>query len=634
MGRVFLALLSTLFLVTQVMAGTWTSNNFFYQPAIGGRGDDEKAKFDLGLNRVDARLANEKWLNDSAYNGDLNTAITAIGGAKTVLSIPAGNWPIAADLTVPANLRLKFAHGAVLTIPTGKTLTINGALEAGPYQIFSCTGTGKVVFTAGAVEQFYPEWWAANTTPGTTDMTAAILAAYTAAQDAGRGLVRLLPNQYAVADLVLPKNGAPTNLLGLTVAGSGQGTKIVPAAGHTSGNYLITLSGTHADATRWVTLRDFYVSGEGTRTKGIYVGPSSTCRLMDITIIACVGTGLDLERPYDLYADRVRVYGCGSYADSEAAVIFREDSGSGTWGNQVYWTDCNVEASAYRGMEIKGCSFIDWKGGKIHGKVIASSSESLELLYIDGGSPVNMTGVQFSHGHYADAIVITDMDGSLGGTELWSRVNFNGCYFMQMESHTPASFSMDVIKYDAGDGQSHLIVNGCYFDKSTGLGPNGRYIHITSSVANTKVAIGNNTWLEAADPTIRIQDDRTSAARELGGNFQYLQAWNMVLGGNTASGTLITLASDAITYVDSYCRVATEGGAGSDDLATINGGRIGSVLVLRVALQAQPVTVKHGTGNIWLTGKADFVLNSNKDILVLFNTDGATWVQIGGGDNG
>ena len=142
MGRVLLALVSTLFLVTQVMAGAWTSNNFLYKPAIGARGDDEKAKFDSGLNRVDSRLANEKWLNDSLYNGNLGTAITTIGSAKTVLSIPAGNWPIAANLTVPANLTLKFTHGALLTIATGMTLTINGPLDAGLYPVFSCTGPG------------------------------------------------------------------------------------------------------------------------------------------------------------------------------------------------------------------------------------------------------------------------------------------------------------------------------------------------------------------------------------------------------------------------------------------------------------------------------------------------------------
>jgi hypothetical protein len=94
MGRVLLALVGTLFLVVQVMAGTWTNNSFLYKPATGARGEDEKAKFDLGLNWVDSRLANEKWLNDSRYGGDLGTAVTAIGSAKTVLSIPAGNWPV------------------------------------------------------------------------------------------------------------------------------------------------------------------------------------------------------------------------------------------------------------------------------------------------------------------------------------------------------------------------------------------------------------------------------------------------------------------------------------------------------------------------------------------------------------
>jgi len=161
MGRILLALVSTLFLVVQVMAGTWTSNNFLYKPDIGSRGADEKAKFDSGLNRVDSRLANEKWLNDSLYGGDLGAAITAIGSAKTVLSLPAGNWPAASNLTVPANLTLKLAPGAVLAVGTGATLTINGPLEAGLYQIFSCAGTGKVTFGQGSVKETYAEWWGA-----------------------------------------------------------------------------------------------------------------------------------------------------------------------------------------------------------------------------------------------------------------------------------------------------------------------------------------------------------------------------------------------------------------------------------------------------------------------------------------
>jgi hypothetical protein len=159
-------------LVVQVMAGTWTSNNFLYKPAAGARGDDEKAKFDSGLNRVDSRLANEKWLNDPAYNGDFGTAVSHIGNAKTILSIPAGNWPIAANLTVPATLTVKFTHGASLAIPTGKTLTVNGPIEAQPYQIFSCTGTGKVVF--GSQKVVYPEWWGAVINAPVTDCGSAL----------------------------------------------------------------------------------------------------------------------------------------------------------------------------------------------------------------------------------------------------------------------------------------------------------------------------------------------------------------------------------------------------------------------------------------------------------------------------
>ena len=240
MGRVLLALVSTLFLVTQVMAGAWTSNNFLYKPAIGARGDDEKVKFDLGLNRVDSRLANEKWLNDSLYGGDLGTAITAIGSVKTVLSIPAGNWPIAANLTVPANLTLKFVHGAVLTIATTKTLTINGPLDAGLSPIFSCTGTGKVMFGPGSIKAAMPQWFGA-TGDGTTDDTAALNATVTAVP-AG-GVIHLLPGTYKTSGWLINKT---VSLIADTpfLYGSGSQAATVKAAGAQA--YVLKFQGTYA----------------------------------------------------------------------------------------------------------------------------------------------------------------------------------------------------------------------------------------------------------------------------------------------------------------------------------------------------------------------------------------------------
>ena len=168
-----------LFLVLAIcFNGTWTTNEFGYKPSLGARGTTEKGYFDSGLDRIDTRLGKVVWVGDPKYGTTVQTALTAIGTTNpTVLRVPVGTWAITADLPVPANVTLKPERGAILTISTTKTLTINGPLEAGPYQIFSCAGSGKVLFGSGTVKEVYPEWWATNTTPGTTDMQPAIQAA-------------------------------------------------------------------------------------------------------------------------------------------------------------------------------------------------------------------------------------------------------------------------------------------------------------------------------------------------------------------------------------------------------------------------------------------------------------------------
>lgn len=171
-----LALLVTLTMFTPVMAGTWTSNNFLYKPAIGARGEAEKAKFDSGLNLVDSRLAKEIWLGDPGGTPGYDTlahAITTIGSNSVILRVAPGIVSIATDTIIPANITLEPERGATFAVATGKTLTINGSLEAGLYQIFSCSGTGKAVFKG----KKYPEWWGAKDDSGTTDNTAAIIAA-------------------------------------------------------------------------------------------------------------------------------------------------------------------------------------------------------------------------------------------------------------------------------------------------------------------------------------------------------------------------------------------------------------------------------------------------------------------------
>lgn len=83
----------------------------------------------------------------------------------------------------------------------------------------------------------------------------------------------------------------------------------------------------------------------------------------------------------------------------------------------------------------------------------------------------------------------------------------------------------------------------------------------------------------------------------------------------------LTLASDAITVTGCYHRVDTQGGAATDDLATISGAAAGQILILQSVASSRDVTVKNGTGNIFLAG-SDFVLDNSRDFIVLICTGG------------
>jgi hypothetical protein len=87
--------------------------------------------------------------------------------SNTVMrELPIGTWPITTDTTFSNNI--KVPSGCIFSIATGTILTINGALDAGLYQIFSCTGTGKVAFSHAANPVLYPKWWG-TVEDGTTD---------------------------------------------------------------------------------------------------------------------------------------------------------------------------------------------------------------------------------------------------------------------------------------------------------------------------------------------------------------------------------------------------------------------------------------------------------------------------------
>ena len=99
----------------------------------------------------------------------------------------------------------------------------------------------------------------------------------------------------------------------------------------------------------------------------------------------------------------------------------------------------------------------------------------------------------------------------------------------------------------------------------------------------------------------------------------------------------VIIAGGVLTvYAGNVQLVATEGGAGLDDITTISGGSYssGDVVMFKAAYDAQKPTFKNGAGNIYLAG-SDFELNSVRDVLVLsYDAVLNQWHEVSRANNG
>lgn len=88
-----------------------------------------------------------------AIDVTVREAESYISLAAAVAEVPTGqvrtiiierNEVVSADLTIPSNVELRFDSGGMISPATGITVTINGGIDAGVYQVFGGAGTVSV----------------------------------------------------------------------------------------------------------------------------------------------------------------------------------------------------------------------------------------------------------------------------------------------------------------------------------------------------------------------------------------------------------------------------------------------------------------------------------------------------------
>ena len=161
--------------LSTTQAGTITASLF--KPSING------TPISGSINRlINDGFGDFLSVKDFGATGDGTTDdsafFTTADAAGLEVFVPKGNYKISSSITL--NNRFSFQQGAILIIPNGVTVNFVGGVNANIYQIFNCSGTGKVVINPSKTTVGYPEWWGAVTNAGGVDCLAAIKACITA----------------------------------------------------------------------------------------------------------------------------------------------------------------------------------------------------------------------------------------------------------------------------------------------------------------------------------------------------------------------------------------------------------------------------------------------------------------------
>lgn len=221
---------------------------------------------------------------------DFASVITAIGARESTLTIYK-QYNVTDDLVIPANVTLRFLQGGSLNISNTKTVTINGYVEAGLFQIFE--GSGAVSFGKGCVNQLELQWFGAVSG---TDCTTAFCNALDAGVLNGNVSLHIGKGDWQISKI--EKTTSANS--GMEIYGDGFESKITIT--NTDGSNGIRLnSGGGND--RCLILENFRLVGNVNSGHGLYLYYfGSPSRLKGLTVDDFSGTNV-----YGIYMDDMNV---------------------------------------------------------------------------------------------------------------------------------------------------------------------------------------------------------------------------------------------------------------------------------------------------------------------------------------
>jgi len=601
---------------------------------------------------VDAGQTNQGAVGDgSGYT--IKDIVDLVGATKkATIFLPHhaadGNttsYALGTDETITDNFTLVIQPGAIIAIATGKTLTINGDIIAGPIQqLFSLTGTGKAAFPTRAT--VHANWWVTGGagTSGDPWTGGDSAAGIKTACVSGAGVVKLVDGYYSTSTKIsmngmeLSGEHVRNTIITSTVA-SGE-TLFVDGVGHNVNNLTIDCN-------------------ETTGSIGIVVGGAYEAMwtgAVRVTEAATCGVRFDAAtHGYSCYGEYGAIHVSTGNTVGSLGVDFIGGTGDNSF-NANHWSRItvidNTSSNTITGLQIDSSlvnnaagnviDFLSVEGGDVGVSILAGGNTHIVGGWLENNTGGNIvidddpTVGSFFYGGYSDnrAITYTYSNNKSFILPVASSYTFNLAgrwYFDHME---------------ASSGGDNEILGGVYGSnklKRNAFTDNAA----TQSAVDSGLMFFNYSVLTELTDLTSHQDNQIVVLMSNNTNVYIIDSGNFVLGSEkwepAKAGDSITLLYESSTakWTELSRSRAAAGRAALADSATpsvldgpyfITGGTTtitnftDGYALQKIYIRSDHAITITDNSNIVLSGGTNFIMKAT-DTLTLILYDDDKWYE-------